>query len=145
MSPEAASRAYDLLNRILQICRALERAIPEQDERRRLQLDELAATVAAAQDTLIEQHPRAGIAAATACSFCERTQEDGAKLLAGPGVYICDECIRLCSDIIVEEPELREPSPKTPPKPALPVLGGSDDELDEPSSVRRSIPPTGRK
>ena len=37
------------------------------------------------------------------CSFCGKPQEQVRKLVAGPGVYICDECIELCSEIVVEE------------------------------------------
>lgn len=37
------------------------------------------------------------------CSFCGKGQKEVKKLIAGPGVYICDECIDLCNDIIVEE------------------------------------------
>lgn len=37
------------------------------------------------------------------CSFCNRSQEEVRKLIAGPAVYICDECIELCNDIIAEE------------------------------------------
>ena len=37
------------------------------------------------------------------CSFCGKTQKQVKKLIAGPGVYICDECIDLCNEIIVEE------------------------------------------
>jgi len=39
------------------------------------------------------------------CSFCSRSQEEVRKLIAGPSVYICDECIDLCNDIIAEEVE----------------------------------------
>ncbi len=54
------------------------------------------------------------------CSFCNRTQEEVRKLIAGPSVYICDECIDLCNDIIAEEvdhddtlaPQSRVPRPK---------------------------------
>ncbi len=43
------------------------------------------------------------------CSFCHKTQEQVRKLIAGPNVYICDECIELCADIIEEEfSELKE-------------------------------------
>jgi ATP-dependent Clp protease ATP-binding subunit ClpX len=45
------------------------------------------------------------------CSFCGKSQRQVKKLIAGPGVYICDECIDLCNEIIEEElsetPELR--------------------------------------
>ena len=37
------------------------------------------------------------------CSFCGKTQDQVKRLVAGPGVYICDECIELCSEIIEEE------------------------------------------
>jgi ATP-dependent Clp protease ATP-binding subunit ClpX len=37
------------------------------------------------------------------CSFCGKVQEQVKKLIAGPGVYICDECIELCNEIIEEE------------------------------------------
>ncbi len=39
------------------------------------------------------------------CSFCGKGQREVRKLIAGPTVYICDECIRLCNDIIAEEAE----------------------------------------
>jgi len=53
------------------------------------------------------------------CSFCGKSQEEVKKLIAGPSVYICDECIELCNDIIAEEYD-REESAKTSsiPKPA---------------------------
>ena len=38
-----------------------------------------------------------------ACSFCGKSQKEVKKLIAGPTVYICDECIELCNDIIAEE------------------------------------------
>ncbi len=37
------------------------------------------------------------------CSFCGKSQREVKKLIAGPGVYICDECVDLCNDIIAEE------------------------------------------
>src|SRR2546426_3559164 len=37
------------------------------------------------------------------CSFCGKGQREVKKLIAGPTVYICDECIELCNDIIAEE------------------------------------------
>ena len=36
------------------------------------------------------------------CSFCGKSQKQVRKLIAGPGVYICDECIDLCNEIIEE-------------------------------------------
>jgi len=40
---------------------------------------------------------------AVKCSFCGKTQEQVKKLIAGPGVYICDECVELCMEIVEEE------------------------------------------
>ncbi|HZJ28536.1 MAG TPA: ClpX C4-type zinc finger protein, partial [Solirubrobacterales bacterium] len=37
------------------------------------------------------------------CSFCGKSQRQVRKLIAGPGVYICDECIDLCNEIVDEE------------------------------------------
>lgn len=42
------------------------------------------------------------------CSFCGKSQDEVRKLIAGPSVYICDECIELCNDIIAEEYEKGE-------------------------------------
>jgi ATP-dependent Clp protease ATP-binding subunit ClpX len=54
------------------------------------------------------------------CSFCGKSQKEVKKLIAGPTVYICDECISLCNDIIAEElgaQEQKGPA-RTLPKPA---------------------------
>lgn len=42
------------------------------------------------------------------CSFCNKHRDDVRKLVAGPGVYICDRCIEQCNDIITEEIEERD-------------------------------------
>jgi len=55
------------------------------------------------------------------CSFCGKSQDEVKKLIAGPTVYICDECIELCNDIIDEEARLdqtAEQDSKKLPKPA---------------------------
>jgi len=52
------------------------------------------------------------------CSFCGKSQDEVRKLIAGPTVYICDECIELCNEIIAEETEERfVPGRLTVPKP----------------------------
>ncbi|MGG7178669.1 ATP-dependent Clp protease ATP-binding subunit ClpX [Clostridium paraputrificum] len=52
------------------------------------------------------------------CSFCGKNQDQVKRLIAGPGVYICDECIDLCSEIIADEfEETVEFDTKTLPKP----------------------------
>ena len=50
------------------------------------------------------------------CSFCNRSQEEVRKLIAGPSVYICDECIDLCNDIIAEEVDTENPTSPTQSK-----------------------------
>ncbi|MCX5906433.1 MAG: ATP-dependent Clp protease ATP-binding subunit ClpX, partial [Deltaproteobacteria bacterium] len=54
------------------------------------------------------------------CSFCGKSQEDVKKLIAGPAVSICDECVSLCNDIIAEEVAKEETSLRklSFPKPA---------------------------
>jgi ATP-dependent Clp protease ATP-binding subunit ClpX len=44
------------------------------------------------------------------CSFCGKSQKEVKKLIAGPSVYICDECISLCNDILAEEVQKQERS-----------------------------------
>jgi ATP-dependent Clp protease ATP-binding subunit ClpX len=52
------------------------------------------------------------------CSFCGKSQDEVRKLIAGPTVYICDECIELCNEIIAEETEEHfVPGRLTVPKP----------------------------
>ncbi|MHB8814573.1 MAG: ClpX C4-type zinc finger protein, partial [Steroidobacteraceae bacterium] len=41
------------------------------------------------------------------CSFCGKSQHEVRKLIAGPSVFVCDECVELCNDIIREELEDR--------------------------------------
>jgi ATP-dependent Clp protease ATP-binding subunit ClpX len=50
------------------------------------------------------------------CSFCGKTQDQVQKLIAGPGIYICDECVHLCNEILIDEGigsdiEIHAPSP----------------------------------
>jgi ATP-dependent Clp protease ATP-binding subunit ClpX len=63
------------------------------------------------------------------CSFCGKSQEQVRKLIAGQGVYICDECINLCQEIIEEE-MLEAPRPKSAQAP-LPSPRKIKDALDE--------------
>ncbi|MBW2224050.1 MAG: ATP-dependent Clp protease ATP-binding subunit ClpX [Deltaproteobacteria bacterium] len=51
------------------------------------------------------------------CSFCGKSQKEVKKLIAGPTVYICDECIGLCNDIIAEEVEREESLTTSAPLP----------------------------
>ncbi|HVP79766.1 MAG TPA: ATP-dependent Clp protease ATP-binding subunit ClpX [Thermodesulfobacteriota bacterium] len=61
------------------------------------------------------------------CSFCGKSQDEVRKLIAGPTVYICDECIELCNEIIAEETEERfVPGRLTVPKP-MEIKGKLDE------------------
>jgi ATP-dependent Clp protease ATP-binding subunit ClpX len=62
------------------------------------------------------------------CSFCGKSQSEVKKLIAGPGVYICDECIELCNDIIAEEYE-KEEAKQT--RLAIPEPAGIKTQIDE--------------
>jgi ATP-dependent Clp protease ATP-binding subunit ClpX len=61
------------------------------------------------------------------CSFCGKGQREVRKLIAGPTVYICDECIRLCNDIIAEEAEREDGRPTV----ALPTPAEIKSFLDD--------------
>jgi hypothetical protein len=57
------------------------------------------------------------------CSFCLKDKDSVAKLVAGLGVYICNECVELCNLIIAQEPE-SEPE-------SAPRVGGWDEQPDD--------------
>ena len=52
------------------------------------------------------------------CSFCGKPQSQAKRLISGNGVYICDECVELCMDIIADEDSLHRgrPQPKNEPR-----------------------------
>jgi ATP-dependent Clp protease ATP-binding subunit ClpX len=60
------------------------------------------------------------------CSFCGKSQKEVKKLIAGPTVYICDECIGLCNDIIAEEIEKEEQA-----------YGG--DNIPKPAAIKKIL------
>jgi len=62
------------------------------------------------------------------CSFCGKSQHEVKKLIAGPSVFICDECIELCNDIIRDE---------VPPE--APSARGSRSDLPVPSEIKSSL------
>jgi ATP-dependent Clp protease ATP-binding subunit ClpX len=74
------------------------------------------------------------------CSFCGKGQREVKKLIAGPNVYICDECIQLCNDIIAEEVEKDEvlnPTGKIPnPKDIKKIL---DDYIIGQEQAKRTL------
>lgn len=42
------------------------------------------------------------------CSFCHKAEGEVAKLISGPSVYICDECVRVCTGLIASEPDCED-------------------------------------
>ncbi len=62
------------------------------------------------------------------CSFCGKSQDEVKKLIAGPAVYICDECIELCNEIIEEEYEKETRTQKKGEFPAPATIKASLDE-----------------
>ena len=62
------------------------------------------------------------------CSFCGKNQNEVRRLIAGPSVYICDECVDLCTDIITEETQAVEDDEKSG---SLPVPTEIKDILDQ--------------
>ena len=62
------------------------------------------------------------------CSFCGRTQDEVNKLIAGPGVFICDQCVALCSDIVDEDMFIEGD-----------VETGSDKPLPKPVEIKKTL------
>ncbi len=62
------------------------------------------------------------------CSFCGKSQDEVKKLIAGPTVYICDECVELCNEILAEEMQLQK---EKAPLPSLPTPMEIHKALDE--------------
>jgi len=54
------------------------------------------------------------------CSFCGKSQHDVKKLIAGPAVFVCDECVALCTKIIAETPDRPAPEGQEPAQPKIP-------------------------
>jgi len=61
------------------------------------------------------------------CSFCGKSQHEVKKLIAGPSVFICDECIDLCNDIIRDE------------LPGLDAVKSTGDELPTPAQLKNNL------
>ncbi|MBD2651957.1 MULTISPECIES: ATP-dependent protease ATP-binding subunit ClpX [Synechocystis] len=81
------------------------------------------------------------------CSFCGKSQEQVRKLIAGPGVYICDECVELCNDILDEElldvpPATvgdREGGGQKPKKSSQPRRRLTLEELPKPTAIKQYL------
>ncbi|HNZ63696.1 MAG TPA: ClpX C4-type zinc finger protein, partial [Bacillota bacterium] len=66
------------------------------------------------------------------CSFCGKTEDQVERLIAGPGVYICNECVLLCDEMLNDGPVLRSPG-GTPEKEEMNLLTPQQikERLDE--------------
>ena len=74
------------------------------------------------------------------CSFCGKSQEEVKKLIAGPAVYICDECIELCNEIVEEEyeKEVRTQKKEEFPTPAA-IKGFLDEYVIEQEQAKKVL------
>jgi ATP-dependent Clp protease ATP-binding subunit ClpX len=72
------------------------------------------------------------------CSFCGKSQKEVKKLVAGPTVYICDECVGLCNDIICEEIEAAAALPPACPS-LVDLFAGFDASVVGLTSAKRSL------
>lgn len=75
------------------------------------------------------------------CSFCGKSQEQVQRLIAGPGgVYICDECVDLCREILEEEKLLLQKEAEPPVKEELKSLEEwVEENIEKPSAIIRNI------
>jgi ClpX C4-type zinc finger len=64
-----------------------------------------------------------------ACTFCNKPTAEVQKMIAGPGVFICNECVGLCVEILASAPESTASEPAELPKPASWEERVSDDDL----------------
>jgi ATP-dependent Clp protease ATP-binding subunit ClpX len=81
------------------------------------------------------------------CSFCGKSQEQVRKLIAGPGVYICDECVDLCNEILDEElfdssAAVAQPAPRResqPEKRRVPSTHFSLSQIPKPREIKQHL------
>ena len=79
------------------------------------------------------------------CSFCGKSQEQVRKLIAGPGVYICDECVDLCNEILDEElfdsnAAAPQPVPRTePPQKRRKTVNISLNQMPKPREIKKHL------
>ena len=65
------------------------------------------------------------------CSFCGKSQHEVVKLIAGPSVFICNDCVELCNGIIFEEGQQENPPKRHPAPTSCSFCNKSDDEVEE--------------
>jgi len=70
------------------------------------------------------------------CSFCGKTQDQVQKLIAGPGIYICDECVHLCNEILIDEGIVSEIESQAP---SLSIEIGDMSKLPTPIQIKEHL------
>ena len=102
------------------------RALLEEHPVRPRTLTDLLAGALRARVEEEESMARTRSANAARCSFCGKGRDQVTKLIAGPGVYICDKCIELCNEVLASDAGGGQPpapaAPPRRPRPNLPVL-----------------------
>jgi ATP-dependent Clp protease ATP-binding subunit ClpX len=79
------------------------------------------------------------------CSFCGKSQEQVRKLIAGPGVYICDECVELCNEILDEElldpngPVTHPPAKAEPPRKRRESVPMNLSQMPKPRELKKYL------
>ena len=74
------------------------------------------------------------------CSFCGKNQNEVRRLIAGPSVYICDECVDLCNDIISEEAQTNESESSSDKLPVpLEIKSILDDKVSGQEKAKRKF------
>jgi hypothetical protein len=77
------------------------------------------------------------------CSFCNKSQRDVVKLIAGPGVYICGECVDICNEIVAEDKVLQT-GEKAGPRSIPQVAGAGEPGMPVRCSLCRMVWPPER-
>src|SRR3546814_10615352 len=79
------------------------------------------------------------------CSFCGKRQHEVRKLIAGPSVFICDECVELCNDIIREELEEKAKSARSSLPKKKEILEVLDQKVIGQARAKRKLAVADRK
>ncbi len=73
------------------------------------------------------------------CSFCGKTKDSVKKFISGPSVYICNECVALCNDILAEEEEHEETSDAVPTMPPAEIMAVLDQYVIGQEEAKRAL------
>jgi hypothetical protein len=139
MTPDGAARIDACLNSLARACRAIEQLSPDRCDELRASLRSIEEIVSRTSRVLDQENPPAEETPQLCCSFCGKAQAEVTKLIAGPSVFICNECVSLCSVIIAKEKKHLGGEPGA----QGPAMDPSDNEpTGKATSYRRSVPPS---